>query len=70
MNAEARTWPNWLPHVIFTRRQCPRCNSVQFKQAELRSYDGLLRMLALRPVRCMFCWRRYYWFALSAANTE
>jgi|HubBroStandDraft_5_1064220.scaffolds.fasta_scaffold04639_5 hypothetical protein len=27
---------------------------------------GLLSMLALRPVRCMFCWRRYYWFALHA----
>jgi hypothetical protein len=21
-------------------------------------------MFALRPVRCMFCWRRYYWFSL------
>jgi len=29
--------------------------------------DGLLAMFALRPVRCMFCWRRYYWFAWHAA---
>jgi hypothetical protein len=35
-----------------------RCNSVKFKPAELRSIDGLLVMIALRPVRCMFCWRR------------
>jgi hypothetical protein len=24
-------------------------------------------MFALRPVRCMFCWRRYYWFAFHDA---
>jgi hypothetical protein len=51
-------------NVIWTRHVCPRCDSVQFKPAELRSFDGLLSVLALRPVRCMFCWRRYYWFAL------
>jgi predicted GH43/DUF377 family glycosyl hydrolase len=38
------------------------------KDAELRSFDGLLSMFAVRPVRCMFCWRRYYWFALHDAN--
>jgi hypothetical protein len=27
-----------------------------------------LQMFALRPVRCMFCWRRYYWFALQDAT--
>jgi hypothetical protein len=21
-------------------------------------------LFVLRPVRCSFCWRRYYWFAL------
>jgi hypothetical protein len=26
-------------------------------------------MFALRPVRCMFCWRRYYWFAFHAPRT-
>ena len=30
--------------------------------------DGLLGMFALRPVRCMFCWRRYYWFSLRGAE--
>jgi len=57
-----------MPHVIGGRRQCPRCNSVTFKQAELRSFDELLGMFALRPVRCSFCWRRYYWFALHGIN--
>jgi hypothetical protein len=46
------------------------CGSTQFKPAELRSLDGLLSMFALRPVRCKFCWRRYYWFTLHAVNAE
>jgi hypothetical protein len=27
-------------------------------------------MFALRPVRCMFCWRRYYWFTLHDAAAD
>lgn len=64
MNVETMTWPNWLPRVLGIRRVCPRCESVKFKPAELRSFDGLLGLFALRPVRCMFCWRRYYWFSV------
>lgn len=59
---------SWLPQVLWPQRKCPVCTSVDFKPAEVRSYDGLLSMFALRPVRCMFCWRRYYWFAFHAAN--
>ncbi len=51
------------------RHECPRCTSVHFKPAEERSFDGLLSMLALRPVRCTFCWRRYYWFAFHPPNS-
>jgi hypothetical protein len=64
MNFSSRTWPNWVPHFVWLRRECPRCNSLKFKPAELRPIDSLLVMFALRPVRCMFCWRRYYWFSL------
>ena len=39
MNAETMNWPNWLPRVLWPRRACPCCNSVQFKSAELRSLD-------------------------------
>jgi hypothetical protein len=66
MSSASRTWPEWLPHPI--RKKCPRCNSVKFKQAELRPLDSLLAMFAFRPVRCLFCWRRYYWFALHEAD--
>ncbi len=65
MNVEALTWPTWLPRVLGIRRMCPCCKSVQFKPAELRPYDGLLGLFALRPVRCKFCWRRYYWISLE-----
>ena len=61
-------WPAWLPHPLWMHRVCPHCNSVKFKDAELRSIDGLLAMFALRPVRCMFCWRRFYWVSLHGAN--
>lgn len=62
MNLETMTWPTWLPRVLWPHYMCPRCNCVQFKPAELRPVDGFLAMFALRPVRCKFCWRRYYSF--------
>ena len=70
MSSSARNWPDWLPHPLWTRRVCPRCDSMDFKQAELRPFDGLLALFALRPVRCKFCWRRYYWITLRAVNAE
>jgi hypothetical protein len=68
MNTENWIRPTWLPHVLWIHHTCPCCTSVKFKPAEDRSYDGLLRMFALRAVRCTFCWRRYYWFAFHAAD--
>jgi hypothetical protein len=67
MNEVNNNWLSWVPQLLWRRRECPRCNSVKFKQAELRPLDGLLSMFALRPVRCMFCWRRYYWVSLHGA---
>jgi hypothetical protein len=64
MSVKVMNWPNWLPRVLLIRRACPCCDSTKFKPGELRSYDGLLGLFALRPVRCMFCWRRYYLLTL------
>ena len=61
--------PAWLPDLLWFRRECPRCNGGQFKVAELRPFDGLLGMFALKPVRCVFCWRRYYGFAFLDLGT-
>jgi hypothetical protein len=63
-------WPRWAPYVLWFRHKCPHCNSVEFKPAESRPSDGLLNLLALRPVRCMYCWRRYYWLSLRGANAK
>jgi len=65
-----RNWPDWLPRILLLQHACPRCNSVKFKPAELRPLDSLLAMFALRPVRCMFCWRRYYWFSFHTPSEE
>jgi hypothetical protein len=64
MSAATMIWPNWLPRVLLLKRACPCCNSRQFKQGEMRPEDVLYALFFLRPIRCMFCWRRYYWFAL------
>jgi hypothetical protein len=70
MNTANWNWPNWLPHLLWMRHACPRCNSVTFKPAEAHSFDELLSMFAVRGVRCTFCWRRYYWFSFHAATAE
>lgn len=59
--------PSWATSRIWIQHQCPRCDSVKFKPAEARWFDPLLAFVAIRAVRCMFCWRRYYWFSLHEA---
>ena len=65
-----RAWPAWVPPMPLFRHKCPRCRSVKFKAAELRPFDGLLGLFALHPVRCLFCWRRFYWVSLNGAPAE
>jgi hypothetical protein len=68
MSGATITWPNWLPRVLWMRRMCPSCTSIEFKPAELRPLDGVLALFFLRPVRCTSCWRRYYWISLQTAE--
>lgn len=63
MNIAGLNWPNRLPQFLWIRRECPLCSSTEFKMAESHFLDSLLGMFSLRPVRCVNCWRRYYWFA-------
>jgi hypothetical protein len=56
-------WPNSVPRILWVRRECPRCTSIEFQTADSHSLDRLLRLVALSPTRCVNCWRRYYWFA-------
>src|SRR4051812_1632375 len=50
MSITKQDWPNWLPHMLWIHRQCPRCASVKFKPAETRPFDELLSMFAVRPI--------------------
>ncbi len=59
--------PSWAPWLPLIMRKCPSCNSVKFKAAELRPFDQFLVLLGLHPVRCLFCWRRFYWISLRGA---
>ena len=36
MNFSNRAWPDWVPRLLWIRHECPWCNSLKFKQAELR----------------------------------
>lgn len=63
MDSAVQSWFGRLPKVLWTERQCPLCSSIRFEPAEAGPLDPLLGLFLLRPVRCVNCWRRYYWFA-------
>ncbi len=58
-------WPGLFPRILWMHRQCPLCSSVQFQPAEAEALDAVFGVFGLRPVRCVNCWRRYYWFAVK-----
>jgi hypothetical protein len=72
METQSLSWPSWLPRVLWIRRKCPLCTSVQFRAEEPSYPDKALRVLAMRRVRCVNCWRRYYWFSIvgSISNEQ
>jgi len=46
------------------------CTSTEFKSAEREWLDVFFALFSLRPVRCVNCWRRYYWFRNADAKRE
>jgi len=66
MSFQETLWPSWMPRVLGMRKRCPCCSCAEFKPAENHIVDQFYGLFLLRPVRCMFCWRRYYWFSLRA----
>jgi len=66
MNSLRINWPTGLPRLLGSPQECPVCTSVEFTDAELHRLDRILALLALRPIRCVNCRRRYYGF--SKAN--
>ena len=70
MNTASLNWPGRLPRLLLIRRECPLCSSIEFRTAESHPLDTLLALFALRPVRCVNCWRRYYWLSKRSINTQ
>lgn len=63
MKTARLNWPPAIPRLLWMRRNCPLCSSLEFKSAEPEWLDSLLAPFRLRAVRCVNCWRRYYSFA-------
>ena len=63
MDIAGVNWPKSIPRLLWARRECPLCSSIEFHAAESGVLDRVLSLLALSPVRCVNCRRRYYWFA-------
>jgi hypothetical protein len=64
-NSSSARWLSKFLGLLWRGQRCPLCTSILFSEAEHQSLDGLLAMLALHPVRCTNCFRRYYCFAGS-----
>jgi hypothetical protein len=70
MNSTGLNWPPIVPRFLWVRRKCPLCSSIEFKSAEPEWLDGVLVLFRLNAVRCVNCWRRYYWFHDVSADEE
>jgi hypothetical protein len=70
MDSAGLNWPSSIPRLLWIRRECPRCSSIEFKEAESQPLDSMMSFFALRPVRCVNCWRRYYWFGKTNTAWE
>ena len=57
------SWPSRVPRLLFRCRACPLCSSIEFSRDELGRLDRFLGCFALKPVRCVNSWRKYYCFA-------
>jgi hypothetical protein len=70
MDIAGLNWPSRFPRLLWIRRECPLCSSIEFQAAESNDLDGLLRLFALDPVRCVNCWRRYYCLAKKGTDKK
>lgn len=59
-------WHNGIPKLFVLRERCPLCRATEFQLSSQNPFNSLLRSMAIRRVRCMNCWRRYYWLTNGA----
>jgi len=65
MNSPRFSWPSGLPRLLYSPKECPVCTSFEFTEAEFHPLDRIFSLLALHPIRCVNCWRRYYGFSMA-----
>ncbi len=46
MNSVELNWPSSVPRILWMRRNCPRCSSIEFQTADSHPLDRLLGLLA------------------------
>ena len=54
-------WHNGIPRYVVFRERCPICRTREFHASMSHPLRSVLQYLAVHPVRCQNCWRRYYW---------
>jgi hypothetical protein len=54
-------WHNSIPRLFVVRERCPLCLATKFNLSARHPLRLVLRCVAIRPVRCASCWRRFYW---------
>jgi len=59
---------NGLPRMLVLRELCPVCRATEFQTSMSHPLTSLLALFSIRPVRCMNCWRRYYWLTRRHFN--
>ena len=69
MNSLYFSWRAGFSRLIGSPKECPVCTSIEFTDAEFHPLDRSLSFLALRPIRCVNCWRRYYGFSKTNKAT-
>ncbi len=55
-------WHRGLPRLLVVEERCPLCAATEFQMSMSHPLTSFLSALWIRRVRCMNCWRRYYWF--------
>jgi len=54
-------WHRGIPRLFVLREHCPLCRATEFQVSMPNPLNNLLRAFSIRRVRCMNCWRRYFW---------
>jgi hypothetical protein len=61
-------WCNGIPRLVVVNERCPLCHATEFQISMSHPLTNFFSAFWLHRVRCMNCWRRYYWFTNRIFN--